>query len=120
MTAPTIHRTTHPTYPATRAGVAAALGALGHDPDRVAATLANLGYLGEPGEARECPIAVYLHAVISPTWPVSVGEATAAVYRNTERLDVYLPDPVRAFIAAFDLGAYWLLLPAGYTDPEDR
>ena len=117
MTAPTI--TTNPTsYPATREGVSAALAALGDSTDRVADTLAAHGYLGEPAEARECPIAVYLHDVLTPAWPVSVGDGTATVYCNGVRLDVPLPDPVRRFVGAFDLGAYRFLYPAGYTDPE--
>ena len=110
--------TAPPTYPATREGVTAALTALGDSPDRVADTLAATGRLGEPGESRECPVAVYLHDVLSPTWPVSIAGATVTVWTNGHRVDVVLPGPVRRFVAAFDLGAYRFLYPVGYVDPE--
>ena len=106
------------TFPATRDGVSAALAALGHVPDLIAARLAHAGHLGEPGECRDCPIAVYLHAVLTPMWPVSIGAATATVFTNGSRLDVPLPDPVRDFITCFDLGDFTFLHPDGYTDPE--
>jgi hypothetical protein len=117
MTAPPLTTNTR-TYPATREGVAEALDALGHSPDLVAARLFHAGYLGAPGESTDCPVAVYLHAVITPRWPVSTGHGTATVYVNGARLDVPLPGPVRAFIGAFDLGAYPFLHPDGYVDPE--
>jgi hypothetical protein len=108
-----------PMFPTSRAGVAAALAALGGTADRVADTLATCGRLGEPGESRVCPVAVYLHNVLHPAWPVSIAEATATVYRRPgSRIDVPLPDPVRVFVAAFDLGGYRFLYPAGYTDPD--
>jgi hypothetical protein len=106
------------TYPATREGVSAALAALGDCTDRVADTLADAGHLGAPGESRDCPIAVYLHDVLTPRWPVSIGNATAAVYAGGARLDVPLPGPVRRFVAAFDLDGYPFLRPDDYTDPE--
>jgi hypothetical protein len=106
------------TYPATRAGVADALESLGTAPDLIAARLFRAGYLGEPGECRDCPVAVYLHDVLDPHWPVSIGEATATVYVNGARLDVPLPGPVRRFIGAFDLGDYRFLHPPGYVDPD--
>ena len=79
------------TYPATREGVSAALAALGDNGDRVAGTLDAAGHLGEPGECRGCPVAVYLDAVLTPRWPVSIGDGTATVYVNGARLDVALP-----------------------------
>jgi hypothetical protein len=117
MTVPTVHRIDR-SYPAAQAGIAAALAALGNSADRVAETLRRKGFHGEPGESRGCPIAVYLRAVLYPTCPVSVGEARATVRCASARLDAYLPDPVRQFVARFDLGGYRFLYPADYVDPD--
>jgi hypothetical protein len=98
--------------------VSAALAALGTTPDQVAERLHAGRFFGEPAEAHDCPIARYLRAVLTSMAGVSVGESTVAIARTAGRLTtVYLPDPVRRFIAAFDLGGYRLLLPADYTDP---
>ena len=116
------------TFPATRDGIRAALDALGHTPTQVAASLDRAGYVGEPGECTRCPVAVYLLGTLDPATlqpagllidPVAVGDTTVTVLRaDAIRHEVDLPESVSRFIAAFDLGGYAFLLPAGYIDPE--
>src|SRR4051812_45418450 len=102
MTAPPLTTNTR-TYPATREGVTAALTALGDTADRVANTLAGAGYLGSPGESQECPVAVYLRDVVTPTWRVSIGAASAYVFPHGKVVAAPLPFAVRVFVDAFDL-----------------
>ena len=121
MTGATIHRATDPTCPATRTGVSAALATLGDTPDRVAKILADGGHLGEPGEDTYCPVAAYLHTAIPSIteYAIAVTGTTVIAHRSAGRVEADLPDPVRRFVAAFDLGAFRFLRTAGDIDPDD-
>ena len=117
MTSPSRLHIIYPIYRPDADGVTRALALLGSTADQVAWALARRVFVGEPGESRGCPVAAYLRATLTPTCPVSVG--AARVYVFGERLvSVPLPDPVRLFVDAFDLGAYPFLHPPGYVDPD--
>jgi len=122
MTAPTTtthHTTDAGTYPVTTAGVTAALVALGDTPRQVADRLHAGRYFGEPGEARDCPVARYLSAVLTGHAGVSVGEHTTVIDLAPGQLYVHLPAPVRRFVIAFDDGGFRSLLPDHTDDPTE-
>jgi hypothetical protein len=79
------------------------LAALGDTPEQVAATLAEHGCLGIPGNCARCPVAVYLMRSDLDLRNVSVDGVVAILFPGDEDY-VYLdlPDPVIAFVDRFD------------------
>lgn len=100
-------------YPATEAGVEAALAALGFDADKVAEVLEAGGHRGRLKEARCCPVAAYLLAVVDGAEVVEVDKFDVALWgEGTSGVHVDPPAPVAEFVPAFDNGGYPQLVRA--------
>ena len=92
------------------------LAGLGNSPDEVAESLLTNGVHGVPGDNHSCAVARYVSAVVGAEpsiRSVTVGPCsmTISLVRPTDnrpagRLQVQLPKPVRAFVAAFDARKY--------------
>jgi hypothetical protein len=95
------------TYPATPAGLIAALAALGKDADAVAAALDRAGIRGHRGGNRTCPIAAYLNAALTGCPHVRVDTDRA----HLGLVSVALPRAVVEFVRRFDLGKFAALTP---------
>jgi hypothetical protein len=101
------------TYPATNNGLAAALAALGATETEVAETLSRGGCRGRRGSSCACPVAIYLHAVILDAESVLVEATETFVHLDDgTKLDAATPEPVYAFMAAFDKGTRYQDLSA--------
>lgn len=76
------------------------LNSMGNTADEVAAFLKEKGIKGNRAAAGSCPVAVYMRS--------QGGDATAAVFGRygNQEYSVHVPDPVYAFIVAFDSGVY--------------
>ena len=93
------------------------LRTLGTEAGSVATSLASAGVKGQPADARQCALAVYLHAVLD-------GDARVANVRvfhdrlvigspgrmRQHRVVVPLPPAVRAFVSGFDAQRYPVLV----------
>ena len=88
---------------------------LGSTPDEVASSLEASGVRGTPRSNRNCPIALYLSAVMGAdprVRSVTVGHCSMVIalatpdLRPAGRLLVQLPKPVRRFVSAFDALKY--------------
>ena len=101
------------------------LRTLGADAGSVATSLAAAGVKGQPADARQCALAVYLHAVMDGDTRV----ATVRVFHDRlvlgspgrvrpHRVVVPLPPAVRAFVTAFDAQRYPVLVRAEQQVPE--
>jgi hypothetical protein len=89
------------------------LGRLGEDPAAVAGSLESAGVQGEPADARQCALAVYVRAIMA-------GDPRVSAVRvfhdrlvigvpgrlHTHRVGVPLPSAVRGFVAGFDARHY--------------
>lgn len=93
------------------------LRTLGADAGSVATSLAAAGVKGQPADARQCALAVYLHAVMDGDPRV----ASVRVFHDRlvlgspgrmrqRRVVVSLPAAVRAFVAGFDAQRYPVLV----------
>ena len=89
------------------------LQALGSEPGEVASTLAAAGVLGQPADARQCALAVYLSAVMHGDTHVSGVRVfhdrlvvSSPGRLRQHRVVVPVPPPVRAFVAGFDAQRY--------------
>ena len=93
------------------------LKTLGADAGSVATSLAAAGVKGQPADARQCALAVYLHAVMDGDPRV----ASVRVFHDRlvigspgrlrqRRVVVSLPAAVRAFVAGFDAQRYPVLV----------
>jgi hypothetical protein len=107
---------------------------LGPNAGSVASTLTQLNVHGVPRDSTRCALARYLSAIITTERSVStvaVTDRSIHVKRGRGRLPiiVYLPQPVRAFIRAFDNGCYPQLIgqeqercdslvPGGHSGPS--
>ncbi len=94
-----------------RKNVATELHSLGQTPAEVAARLSAAGVSGRPRDPRGCAVAVYLNAVVGADSDVeSLAVPGSVVWMRPLRsripVCVRLPRSVRAFIAAFDAGAF--------------
>lgn len=78
------------------------LVALGETADEVAGTLLSLGACGNVGEPRSCPVFIYLNHK-GHTQVKEVDDRSISTYDNN---DYATPEPVAAFILAFDEGKY--------------
>lgn len=72
--------------------------------DDVAALLREAGVKGKPQSFGSCPVACFIRAGGS-SWAV-VGRGEMQWPEGSRLLGVAMPDHVRAFIQAFDKGAY--------------
>ena len=89
------------------------LKGLGSDAAGVARTLADAGVQGQPADARQCAMAMYLRAVMAGDPRVSavrvfhdrVVVASPGRFRQ-RRVAVPLPASIRAFVAGFDAQRY--------------
>ncbi len=91
--------------------LATELHSLGQTPAEVAARLSAAGVSGRPRDPRGCAVAVYLNAVVGADSDVeSLAVPGSVVWMRPLRsripVCVRLPRSVRAFIAAFDAGAF--------------
>lgn len=97
-------------YPATEDGVIEALNDLGDTAKTIAAALLASGYTGHVASAPSCPIARYLITVVPDldAETIAVGTDDAGLWNEPHGygIEVDLPGPVIAFVAAFDSGAY--------------
>jgi hypothetical protein len=99
------------------------LGTLGDDPGTVASTLAAAGVKGQPANARDCALAVYLRAVMEGDTRVGTVRvfhdrlviSSPGRFRH-HRVPVMLPAAVRSFVAGFDAQQY----PELVRPPEPR
>jgi hypothetical protein len=104
------------TYPATSAGLTAALSALGATAEQVADTLTAAGHTGQREDEATCPIAWYLRAVIPTAEDVYAGVlhprrdrriyAGLCLVDTTGWIDIEMPTGPAAFITAFDKGSF--------------
>lgn len=105
------------------AQVTAFLADLGSTGAEVAIKLASERVQGVPGDAHDCAVANYLHAVLGADCRVRsirVTNGRVGVLRSRRRpIWVLLPDPVRAFIARFDEGAFPLLVRTARNPTEE-
>ena len=107
------------------------VNALGDEPRAVASSLAAAGVKGQPADARQCALAVYMHAVMDADDRVG----TVRVFHDRmmisspgrfrqRRITVMLPSAVRSFISGFDAEQFPELLrtddgaPAQPTTPQ--
>lgn len=101
------------------------LRSLGADAGSVAMSLAAAGVQGQPADARQCALAVYLHAVMDGDPRV----ATVRVFHDRlvigspgrvrqRRVVVALPPAVRGFVAGFDAQRYPVLVRTGRPVPK--
>jgi hypothetical protein len=101
------------------------LRTLGADAGSVATSLAVAGVKGQPADARQCALAVYLHAVMDGDPRV----ASVRVFHDRlvigspgrvrqHRVVVALPQAVRAFVAGFDAQRYPMLVRAERPAPK--
>lgn len=92
------------------------LGALGDNPDQVAASLQAAGVQGVPRDNRSCAVALYLSAQLgseADIRSVTVGHCSMLVSlvnpedrRPAGKLLIQLSKPMRRFVAAFDAWQY--------------
>ena len=111
------------------------VGALGHEPRAVASALAAAGVRGQPADARQCALAMYVRAVMEGDDRVGMVRVfhdrlminSPGRFRQN-RVTVMLPSAVRSFISGFDAELYPELVrpgedvagrvPAPQTSPE--
>lgn len=101
-------------FPATTAGVVAALEALGSVPSKVAASLLAGGYSGLRIDCARCPIARYLLDVVDGACQVSAGPLLVQVaatvriggFVGVDVIQAVVPVAVRGFTAGFDAGDF--------------
>jgi hypothetical protein len=94
------------------------LNGLGRDPAAVAGSLAAAGVQGEPADARQCALAMYLRAVMAADPRVTsvrvfhdrvvVGVPGRRMSRR--RVAVAMPPASRAFVSGFDAQRYPMLV----------
>jgi hypothetical protein len=107
----TVTRPVATTFPASPAGLHAALHALGATPAAVAATLDAGGYRGCRGSAARCPIADYLTDVIPDALLICVGDTHTSITMPDRPgaaafVEIEPPQAVADFITTFDAGGY--------------
>lgn len=78
-----------------------ALAQLGDTQGSIVAAMRCLGIRGVRSESCMCPVAIYLARVTGGHWVSVVGH-----WVRIGGINYALPAPVRAFIVAFDRGAY--------------
>lgn len=93
--------------------MAGLLGTLGNDPRAVAGTLGTAGVKGQPADARQCALALYLRAVMAGDGQVGTVRVfhdrllvTCPGHFRQHRVSVMLPPAVRSFVAGFDAQQY--------------
>lgn len=94
------------------------LNGLGRDPAAIAGSLAAAGVQGEPADARQCALAMYLRAVMAADPRVTsvrvfhdrvvVGVPGNGVRRR--RVPVAMAPALRAFVSGFDAQRYPMLV----------
>jgi hypothetical protein len=89
------------------------LQGLGTETTQVASTLTDAGVRGQPADARQCALAVYLRAVMEGDPRVCGVRVfhdrlviTSPGRVRQHRVVVSMPPPVRAFVAGFDAQRY--------------
>jgi S-DNA-T family DNA segregation ATPase FtsK/SpoIIIE len=93
-------------YPATPAGISAALAALGDSAEQVANSLRRGRHVGTPGVLEACPVARYLRTVITGVTGVLASDGGMEVFTASDVVYASTPHPVATFITGFDIGGY--------------
>jgi len=96
------------------------VGTLGHEPRAVANALAAAGVRGQPADARQCALAMYVRAVMEGDDRVGAVRVfhdrlminSPGRFRQ-HRVTVMLPSAVRSFISGFDAELYPELVRSG-------